>query len=276
MNRPCAFRAALFDCALLLAAPILPLAAPLHAQTDYYNTDTGRPVQIEDAYAIERRALELQLAPFRVERPRGGAYRWGLEPEITAGIFPRTQIEVGFPLAHVERGVTGRVTALSGLEISALYNLNVETKLPAFAIAAETVLPVGGLAGSRASTSIKGIATRTLSWARFHVNAQVTLDADAADSTAVGSERSRWLTGVAIDRTFPLRSLLVTAEIVARQPVVRSADLTWDTAAGLRYQVSPRIATDLGGGYRLRGDDAGWFLTAGAAVAIGLPWRINR
>ncbi|MBA2669021.1 MAG: hypothetical protein H0U67_01455, partial [Gemmatimonadetes bacterium] len=32
--------------------------APLAAQTDYYNTDAGRPVRIEDAHPVERYAFE--------------------------------------------------------------------------------------------------------------------------------------------------------------------------------------------------------------------------
>ena len=80
-----------------------------------------------------------------------------------------------------------------------------------------------------------------------------------------------------MDRTFPLRSLLVTAELVAREPYVRhgggdDTDLAWDTAAGARYQLSPRVALDGGAGYRLTGDQ-GWFATFGAAVSVGLPWR---
>src|SRR5688500_7867010 len=62
--------------ALLLGAA----ATSATAQTDYYNTDAGRPMQIEDAHAVERRAFEIQAAPFRLERSRGGAYHWGLEP----------------------------------------------------------------------------------------------------------------------------------------------------------------------------------------------------
>ena len=31
------------------------------AQTDYYNTDRGRPVEIEDAYPTERYAFELSV-----------------------------------------------------------------------------------------------------------------------------------------------------------------------------------------------------------------------
>jgi hypothetical protein len=79
--------------------------------------------------------------------------------------------------------------------------------------------------------------------------------------------------GAAVDRTFPLRSLLVTGELVARQPLREGEDVEWNTATGLRYQLSPRVAGDAGGGYRITGDDQGWFVTFGAAVAVGLPWR---
>src|SRR5919109_166308 len=75
------------------------LTHPAVAQTDYYNTDAGRPIRIEDAYPVERRAFEIQAAPLRLERARGGLYHWGIEPELAFGILPRTQIEVGFPLA---------------------------------------------------------------------------------------------------------------------------------------------------------------------------------
>ena len=70
-------------------------AAPLPAQTDYYNTDAGRPLQIEDAHPVERRAFEIQAAPLRFERSGSGAYRWEIEPEVAYGIFPRTHVELG-------------------------------------------------------------------------------------------------------------------------------------------------------------------------------------
>ena len=108
------------------------------AQTDYYNTDAGRPIRVEDATALERRGFELQAAPLRLERGRGGIYRWGIEPEIAYGILPRTQFEVGFPLVFVDAGANGqRTTGLAGIDVSVLHNFNTETRLPAFAIAAE-------------------------------------------------------------------------------------------------------------------------------------------
>lgn len=254
------------------------LSVPLRAQTDYYNTDAGRPITVEDAYPVERRALELQVAPLRLERAPGGIYSWGIEPELAIGLLPRTQLEIGFPLAYVDRGAGRRSTGLAGVEISALRNLNVETRIPAFGVAADVLLPAGPLGPDRVYPSVKGIATRTLTWARFHLNGQYTFgDApDAADEGAHGGELSRWMGGFAVDRTFPLRSLLLTGELVARQPLAEGEDVLWDAAAGTRYQLSPRIAADAGGGYRLTGDEKGWFVTFGAAVSLGLPWSPRR
>jgi hypothetical protein len=259
------------------------LAAEARAQTDYYNTDAGRPVRIEDAYPVERRAVELQLAPLRLERPRGGAYQWGVEPELAVGILPRTQLEVGLPLVFADAGPgTRRSAGLAGVELSALHNLNVETRIPALAVGAEVLLPVGPLAPARSYASVTGIATRTLPWARFHANAQYTfgdrpnallLGPDEEDAAPGHAEVSRWLAGVAVDRPFPLRSLLLTAETYARQPLPAGSTLEWTAGAGARYQLSPRVAADGGAGYRITGDDPGWYVTFGAAVVVGLPWR---
>lgn len=263
--------------ACLLLGGVLPSVA--YAQTDYFNTDAGRPVRIEDAYAIERRAVELQVAPLRLERARAGGYRWGIEPEIAVGLLPRTQFEIGFPLIHREGGSGVRTTALAGIEMSALYNLNAETRLPALAVVADVVIPAGPVGPSTQIPSLKAIATKTFAWARFHVNGQVTFADDPTLSGSVptgvaptNAEFSRWLGGIAIDKSLPLRSMLFTAEIVASQPLVRAEAMRWDVAGGTRVQLSPRVAFDAGGGYRLAGEEPGWFLTTGAAVAIGLPW----
>lgn len=283
-SRPGARRGLAFAAALL-AAGTTGLARPAAAQTDYYNTDAGRPVTIEDAYPVERRAVEIQLAPLRLERARGGTYHWGVEPEVAIGVLPRTQLEVGFPLAFVEGGGGRRTSGLAGVELSVLHNLNVETTIPALAVVADVLIPAGGLGPDRAYPSLKGIATKTFSWARFHVNGQYTFGdrlaaADAHDAFAPGSdigpgatELAQWQAGVAVDRTLPLRSLLVTGEVVARQPLRLDEDVEWNTAAGVRYQLSPRVAADAGGGYRLTGGERGWFATVGAAFVVGMPWR---
>jgi hypothetical protein len=248
------------------------VVAPAAAQTDYYNTDTGRPLQIEDAYPLERRAFEIQAAPLRLERARAGVYHWGIEPEIAFGVLPRTQIELGAPLAFIDAGPDSRVNGLAGLELSALHNLNVETAIPALAVGASVLLPVGGLGPDEAYVSAKGIMTRTFTWARFHVNGEYTFGTEKPNATGA-VDLARWTAGIAVDRTFPLRSLLVAGEVFAREPFEDSEDIEWNAGAGLRYQLTPRFALDGGVGRRLTGDDRAWYLTFGTAYAFGLPWR---
>ena len=248
-------------------------ASPAAAQTDYYNTDRGRPLSTEDAIPVEWRALELQLAPLRLERARGGRYSWGIEPEVAVGILPRTGLEIGIPLAFRD-DASGTSAGLAGVEVSVLHALNVETSIPALALAVNALLPAGGLGPSRSIVSLTAIATRTRSWGRVHANAGYTLTPrpDSAD-TGLG-EASRWHAGVSLDRPFPLRALLVGAEVVAREPLAAAgAPVEWSSAAGVRYQVSPRVAMDAGSGFRFGGHDRGWFATVGAAVVVGLPWR---
>lgn len=246
----------------------------LVAQTDYYNTDRGRPITVEDAYATERYAFELQLAPLRLERTNGGSYTWEIEPEIAYGIFPRTHIEVGVPIAYVDRGPVGKTVGAAGLDISMLHNLNAETAIPAFGIAGELLLPFGGLAPERAYFSAKGIATRTLTWARFHFNGRYTFGENpAAMPLASGggaAEVSRWLLGLAVDRAFPLRSMLVTAESFVSKPIEQGDDAEWNIGAGIRYQVSPRFALDGGLEKRFTGADQGWLATFGMARAFSI------
>ena len=255
------------------AALSFTLAEPLTAQTDYYNTSAGRPVRIEDAIPVELRAIELDVAPLRLERSSGRTYQWSLHPEVAVGIMPRTQLQLGVPLAYVDEPVTSS-RGVAGLEISALHALNVETRVPALALAADLSLPVGSLGGDATYGTLKGLVTRTFPWARFHVNAQATAGPaiDANDTTATDArEPSRWLAGLAVDKTFPLRSLLVTAESFAEQPIVAGEPVALSAGAGLRYQLSPRWAMDVGVGRRFSGNDRAWYTTFGSAYVVG--WR---
>lgn len=264
-----------FFAALVLIGMV---AQPGLAQTDYYNTDAGRPVLIEDAYPVERYGFELQLAPVRLERSRGGFYSWGLEPEIAWGFLPRTQLEVGFPLHIPDRPSGEGAGGLAGIELSILHNLNAETEtLPALGLAVEALLPVGSLGPDRIYPSIKGIVTRTQRFARFHVNGRYTLGNDLEGISEHGGisreptgELSRWMAGVAVDKTFPLRSALLIAAVYAHEPLTGGADVVWNAEAGVRYQLDPRFALDLGMGKRLSGDEQPVFLTFGAAYAFAI------
>jgi len=268
--------------AIVALLSFVPPAAAV-AQTDYYNTDAGRPVRVEDAYPTERYGFELQLAPLRLERFRGGVYTWGVEPELAYGVLPRTHIEVGFPLAFTDLGGARKRAGLAGIDAAVLHNLNAETTtLPALGLAGEVLVPAGGLGPDKAYPSVKAIATRTYRWARLHLNGQYTFGSarrrvDATGTAApeaLGSgvvELSRWFAGVAVDRTFPLSSLLVTGEVYAEQPIQPNEDVAWNAGAGVRYQLSPTFSLDAGLGRRLTGDDQSWFVTFGLARAFALP-----
>jgi hypothetical protein len=264
----------------LLAVPGVALlgsvtATPLTAQTDYYNTSSGRPLRIEDAQSVEYRAIEFDLAPLRLERSGGGSYRWSIHPEVGIGVLPRTQLQLGFPLAYVD-APGRRERGLAGMELSVLHALNAETTIPALAVAADLALPVGSLAGDEIYATLKGIVTRTLPWARVHLNAEVTAGSEPVpepdgEPEASHADASRWLAGIAVDKAFPLRSLLLGAEVFTAQPLVTGAPVAWSAGAGARYQLSPRWAVDAGVGRRFTGDDRTWYLTFGSAFVIGVP-----
>lgn len=248
------------------------------AQTDFYNTDRGRPVQIEDAYVTERHAFELKLAPVKLERSNGGIYDWGLDPEIAYGVLPRTQIEVGFPLAYIEVAQQ-RNAGLSGVDFSIMHNLNVETAtLPAFGIRADLLAPIGSLAAGHALATFTVMATRTTRWIRFHINGQYTAGPGTSrpgvGTSPVGGpaalEISRWLLGGAVDKTYPFSALLVTADFYGSKPIESGSRVEYTTGAGVRYQRSPTLALDAGIGRRLNGDNPAWFLTFGTAYAFGI------
>lgn len=277
---------------LMLA--LVSITGRAEAQTDYYNTDAGRPVRVEDASAIERYAFELQAAPLRFERSDDGALEWAIEPELAYGLLPRTQVEVALPLAL--RGGSGfaEKIGLGGVELAVLHNLNAETgSYPALAIAADVVLPVGEFAPPRAYATLKGIATRTFRFARVHVNGQVTpgptpetgpllhppgqSGGASPEPAADGNESglSRWMAGLAVDRAFPLRSALLVADVFVEQPLVENSDPRWTAEAGLRYQLSPFFSLDAGVGRRLSGGDEGWFVTLGAARSFAVRSLIS-
>ncbi|HUE95320.1 MAG TPA: hypothetical protein VMN39_01595 [Longimicrobiaceae bacterium] len=254
----------------VVATVILLCPDPASGQTDYYNTDAGRPVRIEDAYPVERYAFELQMAPLRMERSDDGAYHWEFEPEIAYGIFPATHVEVGVHLDLTDHEEGGRSLGMGGIEIAALHNLNLETRtLPAFAVAAEALLPVGAFAPDRVYPTVKAIATRTFRWMRVHVNGSYTLG-PSPDITSGKDDLSRWMTGIAVDRTYPLRGALLITDIYVEEPMHPGEELGWTAEAGARYQLDPFVALDAGFGRRFTGEDPAWFVTIGAARAFGI------
>lgn len=260
-NMPVAVQAALLR-SLSLVAWLVPVVGS--AQTDYYNLDRGRPLQTQDALVVERGAFEWQMAPFRWSFSPGVRPSVALEPEVAWGIFPRTQVELGVPIERVA-GRWGR----GGVHVAVLHALNVETmSWPGVALEAEAVTPGGAFGPRDTFVSIGGVATRTTSTGRIHIN--------AATSVAGGEHESKWRVSVAGDRAFVLRSALLGAEVaVSRETIGRVISL----GSGVRLQVDQRSAVDAGIGRRFSSGVAGdaWYFTLGSATSFGIPfWRNSR
>jgi len=256
-------------------AALFAFAASASAQTDYYNTSSGRPLRVEDAVPLEYRGVELGFAPVRFERNESRANRWSLSPQLAVGVLPRTELHVELPIEYFETAASSS-RGLAGVEVSLLHALNAETSIPALAVGVDMTLPAGPLGGAATYASFKAIATRTLSWARFHFNGAVAIG-PSVHASQIGvsdpetTDASRWWAGLAVDKTFPLRSLLISAEAYVDQSVLDGADVEWTTGVGARYQLSPRWALDGGVGRRLTGDNREWHITAGWAYALGIP-----
>ena len=133
-------------------------------------------------------------------------------------------------------------------------------------------MPVGKYASDRPHPYVTGVLTRTIRGTRFHGNVQYTLGAEPDRGYPIGGSAgfgsgslSRWLTGIAADRAFAYRSLLVSAEVLAAGSMVDDAAVEWSAATGLRYQLTPTLILDGGVGRRLTGPAQAWYLTVGVA-----------
>jgi hypothetical protein len=157
--------------ALAILAAVLLSAACVSAQTDYRNTDSGRPIRVEDTEPIEWKALEFQFTPLKLERLSPNISRWQLEPRVSYGILPRTELEIRAPIVYREATVSPR-GGLSGFDVDLLRNINDETpSLPSFAVGAESVFPAGPASTRLTTWAVRALATRTFALVRVHVNA---------------------------------------------------------------------------------------------------------
>jgi hypothetical protein len=252
-------------------------AGPAAAQIDYRNTDDDRPTVLEDAYAVGRYAFEVQL-PYRYEDEADGAQVHLTVPELKYGLLRNAHVGVKFPIAGLREPAIGGSQpetdwGLAGIRLFGFNNFFTEGRwLPALSLRTDVSLPVGSLAGDETQVTLRGILTRTWGRNRLHVNVARTLN--EADELAAAEPASRWLYGLAYDRTLFRQSILLLAEVYGLQGTSESRT-QYNATVGARYQFSPTIVLDLGVARRLRsGVGPDFAVTAGVSHAFAVPWLI--
>ena len=250
----------------IVAAFSTGLALPATAQLDFRNLDDGRPLWSEDAWPVERRAIEW-LIPWSAEWGREGTLHRS-RPEVAWGAWDNLMVGAKLPLALVP-GASGRDFGITGPGAFLFYNFRGEgPRMPALALRAEGHLPVGSLAADEGSVTLKGIATRTIGRERLHLNAAWT--PVGARATGGTHAEPQWAAAVAVDRTLIRTSTLLAAELVARDGGAGES-ARFSVAAGLRRQMTPTLVLDLGLSRALERDPGhAWTVTAGFSTALGL------
>ncbi len=214
---------------------------------DHRNLEEGIPTAIEDAYTIAFRSFEQQTRlNYEDDGERGDIFR--LEPELKWGVIKNGQLELRAPFF-----IGGGDREGSGdLELEGLYTLNVETvTLPATALRLGFAFP-SGEDSEGVDTTVKGILTKGVQRARFHVNAGVT-HVGAADS----QEREfRYKVALGADHPldfglFPLATgldNLVIADVFVEQSALEGQDPLWMGELGIRHQLNPWSVLAIGAG----------------------------
>jgi hypothetical protein len=82
-------------------------------------------------------------------------------------------------------------------------------------------------------------------------------------ASAPRTHGARWLAGVGVDHSFPLASLLVTADLVSERFEGFQSGTDVTAESGVRWQVSPRLVLDAGVARRFTGAAPSWSLTSG-------------
>jgi len=128
-------------------------------------------VRIEDASTTERFGIEFQFPSFRLERLQPNVQRSQVEPRLSFGVLPRTEIEIRAPFVY-RQGASIAKSGLAGIGVGVMRNFNDETpSRPALAASAEALLPAGAAATSPATWAVRALMTRTFSPGRLHFNA---------------------------------------------------------------------------------------------------------
>ena len=229
---------------------------------DHTNLDEGRPLRLEDAYAIANGEIAVE-AGIGFTVPRRGNTRGVFPVELLYGALPNLQIGLGTLLSTDPREIDDRPKS-GDLRFSALYNFNQETiTLPALAIKLTLDAPTG-VGAHGVAIEVKGIITKSIERFSLHLNTGYEFLTSARDDERDGRYK------LALGASYPLgapqftRATLI-GDVFAEQATRRGEPTTVGTELGVRYQLTPRLVWDGGLGAEFAGPShrSAFFLTTG-------------
>ena len=217
---------------------------------DHKNLDEGRPLRLEDAYPIAHGELAIEAgAGFTLQRR--GADRGFFPVELLYGPLPNLQVGVGTTLSTDPHEIDDRPKS-GDLGFSALYNVNQETlTLPALALKVGVDAPTG-VDARGVGVEAKGIVTKSVERLSLHLNAGYEFITSSREDERDGRYE------LAIGASYPVgaprftRATLV-ADVFAEQSLRHGERATVGIEVGLRYQLTPRVVWDVGGGTEFAG-----------------------
>lgn len=248
---------------LAVLAGALCVPATASAQHDYRNLDHGRPVTTEDAYPVERHALEV-MVPWSHER-HDGHNAVMFEPEVMWGAFLNGMVGLGAPIRLGDGG------GLAGLRPFVFYNFNTESSLPALAVRLDGSVPLGALGGDDPAVALAGIATLSRGTTRLHLNGSRRITGGGGGP--LEDAPTEWSVSVGVDHTLWRRSMVLVTDV--ERAAWPGGETSWIVGAGVRMQATPTMVLDVGGHRRLSPHGPDLVLTAGLTRAFSLAGGVE-
>jgi hypothetical protein len=234
---------------------------------DHKNLDEGRPLRLDDAYAISTGEIEVEVGA-GITLQRRGTDRGFFPVEVLLGALPNLQIGVGTVLSTEPRDIDE--PAKSGdLSLGVLYNFNQETLvMPALGARMEVNLPTG-VDSHGVEVELKGIVTKSFERVSVHLNAGYEFLTDPARSERDGHYELVLGASVPLGAPQYTRATLI-ADVFTEQAVHRGEPNVVGAEVGFRYQLTPAIVWDLGVGTEFAGpaDRSRFFLNTGLSFGF--------
>jgi Putative MetA-pathway of phenol degradation len=252
---------------LLTSVFVVAMATGEVSAIDHTNLDEGRPLRLEDAYALAEGEIAIEGGGgFTLQRR--GANRGVFPAEVLYGAYPNLQVGVGTTLSTDPRDIDDR-PKFGDLQVSALYSFNQETiSLPALALKIGVDTPTG--VGARGyGVELKGIITKSIERLSLH------LDAGYEFLTSTSRDERDGRYKLALGASYPIgapqftRATLV-GDVFAEQSTRRGESTFVGVEVGVRYQLTPRMVWDVGIGTEFAGPAhrSDLFLTTGLSFGF--------